>query len=358
MWNDQGYQQPAGCPSTEGYSRDYGYGHEEWNGNPQWNWNGYKVFYTNSTDNLLKAARTGNLGMVMIASHHSTAYALGVATNVYANDDVVEKKSIVNTVGVENESNQVWKLATVQSAFNNKQESFLNHWSKHLDSIPWKCPLDHYYWFPKPVPLNPERITGKKNLSMRHSKFTTVSPEVLLDIIDDDLPKSHTAIRKWLSFGDFVQPEGSNSLSHESGKKKRRRCQNNSSAPTDKRIQYWVEGKRSAEPLHSRLQTKFIYYLKNKGIRPHENCNFIDVQYKLNGKTIFAEIKPTDNVETRYAIRAAIGQLLEYRHFNNKKAQLEIVIGKKPKPSEITFVKSIDIIVTYYDAEQKFFITT
>ncbi len=242
MWNDQGYQRPAGCPSTAGYTHKYGYGHEEWNGNPQWTWKGYKVFYTNSPDKLINAARNGCLGMVMIASHGSTAFALGVATNVSANEDIVVKKSIANTVGVENESNQVWKLGTVQSAFNNKQE-FLDHWSKHYDSIPWKCPPDHYYWFPKPVPLNPERITNEKKLAMYHGRFTHISPEILLDIIDADLPKSNTAIRDWLSFGDFEQPEGLNSQSDKSGNVKRRQWLQNSNAPTDKRYQYWVEGK-------------------------------------------------------------------------------------------------------------------
>ena len=62
-------------------------------------------------------------------------------------------------------------------------------------------------------------------------------------------------------------------------------------------------------------------------------------------------------MESKYAIRAAIGQLLEYHFLSKKDASLEIVIGTKPKKREIEFVKSINMTITYYDKEQKTFIT-
>lgn len=257
MWNDKGYTQPAGVPSTAGYSQKHGYGHEEWNGNPKWAWRGFRAFHTEGTDKLVKVAQTGDLGMVMIASHAGTAYALGVATSVFANDKE-EMELIADEIGVANDADYVWSLDTVKAAFSSSKADFLAFWKKQYHWIRWKCPSDQYYWFPKPVPLDSKRITGKKNLSMRHSTFTLTTPEILLDILDDHLPKARDAIRDWLSYGDFVQPVSSMGASQASGAKKRQRIQRRGNAPTDRRFQYWVEGNRSVEPLHQRLQALFV----------------------------------------------------------------------------------------------------
>lgn len=347
MWNDQGYRHPAGFPSTSGYSHDHGYGHEEWNGNPQWVWRGFRVFHTEGTGRLLEAGQRGELGMVMIASHDATAYAVGIATSVTANTDD-EMKLIAKAVGVAREADYVWGLPSVQAAFPAKA-TFLSHWKKQYRWIRWRCPPEQYHWFSNPIPLDPQRITGKQKLSMHHGRFTQLAPEILLDIVDRHLPTASTAIRDWLCFGDFDIPDRPASAAQAVGGRKRKRVRRTRNAPTDRRFQYWVEGNRRVEPLHHRLQARFVEHLEAAGITVQENDRYIDVQYTQSGKTTFTEIKPTDNVETRYAIRAAIGQLLEYRFAHDPKAQLEIVIGKKPKADEVRFVKSLGIGLTYYD---------
>lgn len=62
-------------------------------------------------------------------------------------------------------------------------------------------------------------------------------------------------------------------------------------------------------------------------------------------------------MDSKYAIRIAVGQLLEYQYFNQKKANLEIVIGSKPRDSEIDFVKSLNMRLTYLDELTNEFIT-
>ncbi len=347
MWNDKGYKRPAGCPSTSGYSYKKGYGHEEWNNNPNWLWQGWKVFHTEG-ESLREAAGHGDLGMVMIASHKGIAYALGVATNVFANERD-EMKHIVCAVGKDEDWATVWHLLTVQKCFRNR-DAFLKHWRDEEPWIRWRCPPENYYWFPKPIRLDPERVTGKKRLAMHHSTFTATTPAVLLDIVDAHLPKEMMAIREWLSSGDFSQPGESKTRSQISGSKILNRLERGSNAPSDRRFEYWVKGIRSVEPLHDRLQKLFVEHLKAKGINPRENVAYLDVQYTTGGATTFCEIKPTDNVETRYAIRAAIGQLFECRYEKQTPAAaLEIVLGSKPRKGEIGFVKSLKIGLTYYD---------
>lgn len=222
------------------YSHDHGYGHEEWNGNPQWTWRGFRVFHTEGTGKLLDAAQTGDLGMVMIASRGGAAYAMGIATNVYANADD-EMELIADAVGVANEADHVWALPTVQGSFSSKA-AFLAHWTPQCRWIRWKCPPDQYYWFSSPILLDPKRITGKQRLAMHHGRFTLTTPEVLLDITDAHLPNTWQAIRDWLSFGDFMQPMISAGASQISGAHRRSQIQRHRNAPTDRRFQYWVEG--------------------------------------------------------------------------------------------------------------------
>ena len=91
-------------------------------------------------------------------------------------------------------------------------------------------------------------------------------------------------------------------------------------------------------------------HLKAQHIVPVENEEYIDVRDAVDGLTTLCEVKPTDNVETKYAIRAAIGQLLEYR-FKSRiaDAAMEIVLGCRPEEWEIEFAKSLRIAVTYFD---------
>jgi len=75
------------------------------------------------------------------------------------------------------------------------------------------------------------------------------------------------------------------------------------------------------------------------------------VQYTTAEGTTFCEVKPTDNVETRYAVRAAVGQLLEYRYTRHvPNAALEVVLGTRPGEPEVGFARSLGIAMTYYDS--------
>ena len=358
MWNNNGYQRPAGCPSTSGYSHEKGYGHEEWNNNPRWIWQGWKVFHTEGGTRLLEAAKGGDLGMVMVAMHGGTAYALGVAANVYANEEKGNAMlRIADAVGKGEDWAAVWQLQTVQKSFSSR-DAFLRHWRSDYHWIRWRCFPDHFYWFPKPIPLDPMRISGKKRLSMHHGRFTETTPAVVLDIIYRRLPKGRTAIADWFSSGEFARRAEPKTKSQKSGARILRRNQHGRNAPSDRRFQYWVEGNRNVEPLHHRLQTLFLEYLKARGIAPQENVDYIDVQYTEAGTTTFCEIKPTDNVRTLYAIRAAIGQLFWYRYTGqNPTAALEIVLGTRPEPSEVDFVRSLGVGMKYYDTKAGTFVT-
>lgn len=81
------------------------------------------------------------------------------------------------------------------------------------------------------------------------------------------------------------------------------------------------------------------------------------ITYHQNNVLYYCEIKPTENIDTKYAIRIAIGQLLEYKFFNDYMAIPVIVLSSRPRKKEIEFVKSFGFHLTYYDKKANGFIT-
>lgn len=357
MWSTNGYVQPSGYPSSSGYSRDYGYGHEEWNNKSNRMWRGYKLFHTEATDKLLEYSANGELGILMTSSFEGNQYAIGIATSVYHNDGD-ERELIADELNVYDDWKQIWTLDIVKRKFKNDHKKFLRHWKKNYEWIRWKCPPGQYFSFKKPLLLNPKKISGKSRIISMHGRFQAVYPEQVISIVKDELTKNHPII-SWLSEPDFDESLISNDLNKFRKNQKKwpkRKPKAGTNSPSMRKFRYWVEGERAVEPHHAELQSKFARFLTSNKISYEENKNYVDVQYKLDGQKFFAEIKPTANVETKYAIRAAIGQLLEYQYYTKLNAMLEIVLGNKPKVREIEFVKSIGFFLSYYSATKKSFI--
>ena len=358
VWNSNNYIRPSGHKATSGFAKDYGYGHEEWNNSPNNTWRNQKIFHTESTDKLYEYSESGNLGIILIASYRNIQYALGLATNV-SNNSKEEMKIISNELNIYQRKEELWQIQTVKNCFNNNKKKFESHWKKNYQWLLWRCPSDHYTWFENPIRLNPQRITGKSKLTTMHGKFQGITPQIALEIVSKQISPKHESCL-WLANGEFDEeifkklPTTKKSSSQKLRKKYKIKSGN---APSNNSFEYWIEGKRTVNPHHSILQAKFVKFLKEKGINPIEDKGYIDVQYSSRKIFHISEIKPTETVETKYAIRAAIGQLLEYRFTEKKNAILEIVLGSEPKKKEIKFVKSIDMTITYYDKNTKSFIS-
>ena len=358
VWNSNNYIEPSGHVATSGFAKNYGYGHEEWNNSPNNTWRKQKIFHTEATEKLYEYSQHGDLGIILIASYRNVQYALGLATNV-SNNSKEEMKLISNELNIYQRKEELWKIQTVKKCFNNNKIKFENHWKNNFQWILWRCPLDHYTWFANPIRLNPKRITGKSKLTTMHGRFQGITPQIALEIVSNHILPEHQSCL-WLASGEFDEEifKKLPSTKKLSGQKLRKKYNIKSgNAPSNNSFEYWVKGKRTVNPHHATLQAKFIKFLKGKGVNPIENKEYIDVQYPRNNKKYMAEIKPTKTVETKYAIRAAVGQLLEYRFTSKKNAILEIVLGSKPKKEEIKFVKSIGMTITYYDKKTKTFIS-
>jgi len=369
VWNVNNYKKPSG--SLKNYKRFrgdkkgsyptyHGYGHEEWNNNDKRSWHGYKVFHTERTDRLLEYSKNGDLAIMMIASNKGNQYAVGIACNVYDNNDK-EMNLISSDLNLYDNWKEVWKLNSVKFCFKENQQIFLQEWQKDYKWISWKCPPEYFHWFDQPIALNPKIFSNEKNrLTTMYGRWQGVRREDILSAINGYISKNHK-IREWLTSGEFdnsILPKDMKvkSLKSSNFLQKRYGCPG-SNRPTDKSYKYWIEGNILVEPLHAPLQEKFVDFLKEeKSLVIAQNQDYIDVQYKRDNNVVFAEVKPTKNIEPKYAIRIALGQLLEYQFKHNKSAILEIVISNKPKDFEVNFLKHLGVILTYYDEDSDKFI--
>ena len=102
-------------------------------------------------------------------------------------------------------------------------------------------------------------------------------------------------------------------------------------------------------PRHSTLQSQFERFLTSNGATElRANVASIDLRYRDSGKgAVLAEIKPCDRANTRYAIRTAIGQLLDYRQRAKEHACLLIVLETKPNDEDRLLATSNGFGIAY-----------
>jgi len=358
MWNPNGYRAPGGYPATSGFSKDNGYGHEEWNNNPKWKWGAYRVFHTQSTERLDEFGKTGELGLLMVAAHGGQQYLVGAAVHVFLNSDA-EKALIAKELRLEENWKQPWQLRSVKRCFGDDSKSFRRHWESHYQSVHWKAPKEYYFWLPTPFKLTP-RTTGHKNkLIMRHGRYERLGPRPARQLLAPLLPKAYHGILEWLKSDDFDEEmlPGHTRSRKQSRKGQAESTRDMTNSPAKEEFLYWVMGERHIYLEHHFLQRQFLDFLRATGkerIEPDES--YIDVQYRDRGEHFIVEVKPTSKVETRFAIRNAVGQLLEHRFRQDTRAKLEIVLGSKPKSRDVEFAQSLDIELTYYGGPQKGFV--
>lgn len=353
-WNNNGYKAPCGAISAgDNFINDYGYGHEEWNNTPGMKHGKRAYFHSEATDALARQAQ-GNMCILLIASHEGINYIVGVAAGVTANKRE-DMPSIAKTLNLYEKWKKIWAIPLVQKKFDNNKDKFITHWKNNYDWIRWSCPEHLFHWFTKPVPFDPKKITEKKSVIKMFSSCQYISPDIALDLLDGVLPKEHS-IFAWLLDGEFKPGNTSpnDEQAEKYSKKKNNSRKKGANRPTEMLYEYWIEGKRTVHPRHSTLQDAFALYLSSKGITCEQNTpDYIDLIYNDKKQIVITEIKPTESVGTKYAIRTAIGQLLEYRYTSKKpNALLHIVLDEKPKNDEIDFVKSLGFILSYKNKEK------
>lgn len=69
----------------------------------------------------------------------------------------------------------------------------------------------------------------------------------------------------------------------------------------------------------------------------------MDFQFSADGRRLMAELKICYGLNTRQAIREALGQILEYNHFDRRMPHDEwwIILDQAPTPTDKAYVERI-----------------
>lgn len=112
---------------------------------------------------------------------------------------------------------------------------------------------------------------------------------------------------------------------------------------------YIEEHEIRINPRHNQLQSQFEDYLAaNEAKNVQANLESVDLRYWDPKKgNILVEVKPCEPPNTRYAIRTAMGQLLDYRQRAKGEHALLIVVEVKPREEDRLLATSNGFGVAY-----------
>jgi|SRR6478672_807010 len=333
VWNAGGYLGPAGSRSVGGFVSDYGYGHEEWNGDPEREWNGFRIFHTETKGRMEDFGQDGRLGMIMTAYRPKVGpVALGVATSVQENSHQ-EMSKIAKALLIRADGERIWALPSVQKKFGTRAK-FDTHWDSQFENIRWRAPVDAYVWFDQPIPIEPERIfpsgdpaRPRQDIAKRHGGYMAIRPDQALAIIQGTLPAGHPVLA-WLEAPEFdlrlVNPKVR--------KAKAPKKSSGSAAPASEPYVRWLrEQEIAVTPRHHDLQSRFKAYITKRSTKLAENRRGVDLQYVCPSRgLVLVEVKPCETPTARFAIRTALGQLLDYRQSVGGPPRLMIVLEVAP----------------------------
>ncbi len=192
VWNSEGYRKPSGAKFTSGYPHEHGFGHEEWNNADQFSFSEgadrFKVFHTEGLGNQDTNEQAGLIAIVMIASHASRQWLIGVAagcTSLLRDEDKPTRLKLADRLGLDSESMaaEAWSLPSVQRRFSSQGE-FKRLWRRDFHWIPnWTCPADLYLPLHQPVPLDPTELTGKNKLVNMYGAYQPVDRTIFLRVL-------------------------------------------------------------------------------------------------------------------------------------------------------------------------------
>ena len=119
-------------------------------------------------------------------------------------------------------------------------------------------------------------------------------------------------------------------------------------AASNSYLRYVETHEITISPGHDALQKRFERFIGQKatGLRPNENS--VDLRYQdLTKGEVLVEIKPCERANVRFAIRTAMGQLLDYGQHSSKPVSLLIVVETKPQAMDRTLATSNGFGIAY-----------
>jgi hypothetical protein len=356
VWSPNGYKFPAGLEkSGPNYVATNGFGHEEWNGDPDRVWGGERIFHTEVKGQMETYGSRGDLGIIMTAyaprgpSVAGGPCAVGIATSVRLNTKP-EQVAIAEAVGTRAQVDNLWALQSIQKRFKDFRR-FEKFWAiESLEGIPWRCPIHHYEMFSAPIRLDPRRLfpptvaaPKSPEIIKRFSYYMSITPEQALSVVQGSLDEE-SPILKWLTTGTFDdKPIAKKTKSYGRPKLQSGSKGNGSASSADgPYVRYLQAQEITVTSKHGEIQDSFASYVTSLGAKGigHDQAG-VDVQFTLPDRgLVLAEVKPCDESSARFAIRTAMGQLLDYQQ-KHKGSPKHLLVVLEVKPNAEDFALAI-----------------
>ncbi|TBY68144.1 hypothetical protein E0H46_17780 [Rhizobium leguminosarum bv. viciae] len=351
MWSLNGYDGPSGARVAGGFVSKHGFGGEEWNGRISRVWKGQRVFHTETKEKLDLYAEHGHLGLIMISMHDHVQYIVGVACGVRINDEK-DLASMFRKSAFNGTIDELWNAESVRARYPSIK-ALKRDFPEGFNAPRWRCPTELFHWFEKPIPLPRDPLGfGKEVLAKMHNNYQAIRPEHALQLLDGHLPPE-SLVSQWLIEQEFDEAFLPRYVRSKQGQTSSQRAENfGAPASKDSYTRYIQKKEIRVTPEHHLLEKAFVAFLRTiNATAISQNKNAVDVRFDLSSYGhIIAELKPAAPGQTKYPIRFAVGQVLEYRHFQSPNARPLIVLGAKPKNEEIEFCHSLGISVAWKTA--------
>lgn len=111
---------------------------------------------------------------------------------------------------------------------------------------------------------------------------------------------------------------------------------------------YTLEYEAVIHPKHHDLQARFTQFVERKDasdIQP--DLANVDLRFRSRSKSVLVEVKPCEPANCRYAIRTAMGQLLDYDQRDEGKNTRMIVVGVRPGKEDIELATGNGFSIAY-----------
>jgi len=182
-----------------------------------------------------------------------------------------------------------------------------------------------------------------------YGRFQAIRQDQALSIVKNSLP-INSPILTWLSTGNFDRRVISAKTKKFGKPRSAAGAGHSVPPPSSAYIRYVQQFEVQIPPRHHDLQKLFEAHISSAGATSiSSNKAGVDLQFKLTGHGhILAEIKPCESGSTRFAVRTAMGQLLDYKHRHpNPNVVLLVVLETRPPKEDADLALSNGFAVSY-----------
>ncbi len=315
------YLRPQGYKGVgKSFPATRGWGGEEWNAAPILI-DSRAYFFVQEYGPIEALIDKGPTAVVMIAYDSKTKaqYVVGIACDVKVTSEG-ERRKLQRNYPLSKRYNELKKLPIVRSKYEGipggrkfgSWRERLFHDLKNGQEYHLALYSDAalYHWFKTPIRINARGYTKKNHFMRYFSKFQFILASHVIDMVDDFLPVKSPVLRWLRGIVEIEQKFKSNKLSSLSGSGKL-----GGGKAAQKAYSRYIECHEVViSPKHDKLDQDFSGYITAEefGFVRAPLYSTIDARFTRGGRLSLVEYKTCELKNAYFALRAAVGQLIDY----------------------------------------------